>query len=176
MDSENPYLVSSECAGDVAELPDFSEPTEFMIVGDLLVCGPELDLPAVCVMTGATESLASVWEATQLPSFKVTVIPRQCHVRYYLSEGLSRRRSRYVWLLCATLLLALTMLAGAHLRLTTLNPIFMAVMMILVVASLILLHRSSVSLQVIRFEAPGRYWIRGFPPEYLQRIAPWARH
>ena len=167
MIDENPFAVAESCTGTQAEL-SVAGSQGFRVDGDLLVCGQSVKLPMICLYTGATENLIPVLQFPQYPSMKLVLRQRTCRLTYYVDRVGNRRRN-FIRMACVVAGLLGGVVAGIGMTRTT-GLLFLAgVVMIMLVS--ILFSRLRPPLRLVRFQAPGMYWIGGFPHPYLQRVA-----
>ncbi|MEQ9407092.1 MAG: hypothetical protein RIK87_05175 [Fuerstiella sp.] len=171
MNEDNPFAVSETCSGQVAVAVDGSDPHAFRVVGDLLVCGPSVILPPVCLETGETEDLVSVSQQTQFHSFRLVIRQRNCHVVYWLARHVQRRKRLRKASGILVQLLGIGLVVAGIAGLEAARGITLLAGIIVVAVATFVASRSAPTLYLQQYARPDTYWIRGFPKDYLARIA-----
>lgn len=171
MPSENPFEVSSLYGDNSIPQALYSSPYEFDLDGNRIICGAHLILPSICIYTGATEDLVAQQKQTEFPSMKLVVVQRSCSITMYVANAEKARRTKRSLIWGAVGLFGFaTAMAAILVR----DPQFAILFPIGIAAScvsLFLLNRWSLPLQLVRYKAPGHYWVKGFPTKFLALLA-----
>ncbi|MEY4186285.1 MAG: hypothetical protein ACOVRM_15390 [Planctomycetaceae bacterium] len=89
MSTDNPFEV---IGGHGAEVDVPQTPGWFTVVdGNRIACGRLVQLPPICIKTGATENLSPFSSVVQVPAFRFVLTNYQVHCHYYLSQSIARR-------------------------------------------------------------------------------------
>lgn len=170
-ESENPFAVSTLfCDNAVLHTP-YASPFDFDLENNLVVCGPRLILPAICVHTGATDDLMQVNKQTEFPSMKLVLTQRSCSVTMSVARSEKMRRTRMALIIgligVSGFAMAFSPVLFQERRLALLFPIGIFIACL----SLFFLNRWSMPLQLVRYKEPGIYWIRGFSKSFLEQLS-----
>ena len=171
MASENPFEVSKLYSDIAIPRKPYDSPYDFDLEDNLIVCGSSLNLPPICVYTGVMDDIVGFQKHTIFPSMKLVIVQRSCSVVMFVARSeLARRRRR-------ALIPGITGLAGFALAIGTLLlqevrlMILFPIGVFIACVSLFLFNRQSMPLQLVRYKAPGIYWVRGFPKSFLAQLA-----
>lgn len=171
MPSENPFEVSAFYGDNAVPQEPYSSPYDFDLEGNLIICGSHLILPSICVYTGATEDLVAQQKQTEFPSMKLVVVQRSCSITMYVANTEKARRAKWslIWGAVGVIgfTAAMTTLLARDRQYAILFPVGIAIACL----SLFLLSRWNLPLQLVRYKAPGHYWVKGFPTAFLLRLA-----
>jgi hypothetical protein len=140
----------------------------FYVDGNLLVCGQSVKLPMICLYTGATEDLIVVSQNSQYPSMKLVLYQRTCRLIYFVDRTENRRRN-FIRIVCIISGLLGGVVTGIGMAMTT--GFFFLTGAFIIAFAAIVFSRLRPPLQLVKFQAPDMFWIRGFPLYYLQRLA-----
>ncbi len=174
MNEHNPYAVSPEFSGAADASFDGTSPTQFQVSGDLLICGSKVILPPVCVVTGDSHDLVTVSQQTQFPSFKIVVIQRSCHVVYWLSRRIQKRRRLLATIFATLIGLGIAeVFVGSQLNSQRSGLIgFLGITgWAAILVGMICLAATTHTLKLVRYEAPNTYWVRGFNKGFLSKVS-----
>lgn len=171
-DSSNPFEVSSLFQGaNVQEQQKVPPSSWFFVSGNLLICGPAVVLPSLCAINLSEETLEPTRVWVNYPTMKFVITMRTCNVLYFLSRPARVRRS-----ICRTLCI-LSFIAGIAFLPTATIPASQMVSSLMAVTGLSLIPLSILvlsfqrpRLRLIRYEAPGIYYIKGFSKRFLDKL------
>ena len=171
MPSENPFEVSAFYGDNAHPQQPFESLYDFDVDGRLIVCGALLVLPRICVYTGVTEDLVAQQKRTEFPSMKLVVVQRSCSITMYVAHTVKARRAKWslIWGAVGAIgfTAAMTTLLVRDWQFIILFPVGIAAACV----SLFLISRWNLPLQLVRYKAPGHYWVKGFPAAFLSRLA-----
>lgn len=89
MSTDNPFEV---IGGHGPEIDPRRPPGWFAIVDEnRIACGRYLQLPPICIKTGATDNLSSHSKVVQVPAFRLVLRQYQVNCSFYLHESVARR-------------------------------------------------------------------------------------
>jgi hypothetical protein len=169
--SDNPFEVSRVLGDNSPSANPYASPYDFDLEGNLIVCGSHLILPPICVHTGETQDLVEIQRHTVFPSMRLVVNQRSCYVITYMTRSEQSRRERTAFIYrVITTIGSLLMVAALLLRQKQTAVLFPAGLVICGL-SLLLLHRHNLPLQLVRYNAPGIYRVRGFSKAFLAHLA-----
>ena len=169
--SENPFEVS-RVLGDTAIFQKaYASPYDFDLEGNLIVCGSHLILPPICVHTGATEDLVEVQRHTVFPSMRLVVVQRFCYVVMFMARSEQARRRKIASVLGVITAIGFALLMAAILLKRRQTAILFPIGLLIAGLSLLVLNRHNLPLKLVRYQAPGMYWVRGFPKAFLAQLA-----
>jgi hypothetical protein len=185
MVDDNPFAVSPEYAsyapgGDALGAPGSQQ---FYVDGNLIMCGPVVVLPEICVRTGETSDLVPMRKTltwvpgwiyvTILISLLITLIlylilRKQCHATYFVSRSV---RSRLRWRIFLGVLLFVggfvTMIAGGA---NNMPEIGLPVGIVMLITGLVLMVLGSAPITVQRQSNGRQFWLKGFKPEFFDQL------
>ncbi len=171
--SDNPFAVSSLFqGGHVLGRQDVPPPSWFRVLGKLLICGPVVVLPAICAITLSEENLEPTRVLVNYPSLKIVITMRSCDVIYFRSRAVKIRR----WItgtLCAFGFIggiALLFFAAMPMD-ARVSALIACIGLLLILISILVLSFQSPRLRLVRYEAPGMHYIKGFSKRFLARLA-----
>jgi hypothetical protein len=176
MPPQNPDNPFEAPASDTAPLPMLatSDPSDFVLQDEIVVCGPLLVLPKVCWKSGTTERLQRVRFRIDQASF--TFNARPIDVIGYISKPQRRRDLWRAIRLAALLLVGLLLLSFPSLlfqRPRNAPAEFIEVTIVTIGVSLIctsaVLHVKGRPV-VRRYRAPNLHYVRGLSPSLLTHL------
>lgn len=171
MTSENPFEVSTLFRDSAIPRKPYESRYDFDLEDNLIVCGSNLNLPPICVYTGVTDDIVPFQKQTMFPSMKLVIVQRSVSVLMFAARSELARRGR------RSLILGVTGFAGFALAIGTLLmqearlAILFPIGVFIACVSLFLFNRQSMPLQLVRYKAPGIYWVRGFSKAFLAQLA-----
>ena len=171
--SDNPFAVSSLFQGSLSkDLVLAPPPSWFRVEGDMLICGPQVVLPAICVHGPSNDELHHARANVVYPSLKIVLVARHCDVIYFQS-----RRLRLRWII-RSVICSLAFITGIGLLFVagnTMNPNVAGIMaivgLVMITSSIFVLALRHPRLRLARYEPPGIYYVKGFSKEFLTRLA-----
>ena len=172
-DSDNPFAVSSlfqkTLSADHLVAPP---PSWFRVEGNLLVCGPQVVLPAICIHWLLDEDLQPVRVRVGYSFMKLVAETRFCEITFFESRRIRKGRLLLRWmgsimLIVGTILffLPVSSVVGMPVGL----PKMVSMLCFLVSAFGFLFDRPPFS--ITRYEPHGMYYVKGFPKHFLEHIA-----
>ena len=166
---QNPYEV---LAVDSKLPPGFATNANWYAVEDaLLVCGTGVELPGICVFTGATEDLVQCTKVAQFASFRLVITQRACLIKYFVSRKEQKRRTRnLVLFVCAFFLFGVLMVAGIAAKSEAITVFGLVLTSIAGMVLMIVAVIQELNLRMAGYEAPGIFRIRGFPKPFLAKL------
>lgn len=171
-DSSNPFEVSPLFQGAKVQGQQKVPPSSwFFVSGNLLICGPTVVLPALCAINLSEKMLEPnrVW--VNYPSMKFVFTMRTCNVVYFLSKPARVRRSICRMLCILAFIAGIALLPTATISASQMASLLMAVTgLSLILLSILVLSLQSPRLRLIRYEAPGIYYIKGFCKRFLDKL------
>jgi hypothetical protein len=174
MADENPFAVSEFCRGDSSQAVVATDPYWFRIDGNMLVCGPVVRLPEICCLTGDDHNLVARTAVPEYPTLKIVLVARKCTVHYSLSKRSARKQQHIYAASIVGMLSGIVLIIFGHIFWQLISPrdssFHILLGFILIILSLILATRTRPRLQLMHYQSPGHFWIRGFAPECLARL------
>jgi hypothetical protein len=171
VNSENPFEVSRVLGGTTIYQKTYASPYDFDLEGNLIVCGSHLILPPICVHTGATEDLVEIQKHTVFPSMKLVVVQKFCYVIMFMARSEKVRREKIASALSVITTIGVALLVAALLFKGRWMAILFPTGLLIASLSLVLLNRHNLPLKLVRYRAPGVYWVRGFSKSFLAQLA-----
>lgn len=169
--SDNPLEVS-RVLGDTAIFQKaYASPYDFDLEGHLIVCGSHLILPPICVYTGATEDLVEIQRHTVFPSMRLVVVQKFCYVVMFIARSEQARRAKIASFLGVITVIGIALLIVALLLKERETAILFPIGLLIASLSLVLSNRNNLPLKLVRYRAPGIYWVRGFSKAFLAQLA-----
>lgn len=170
MSTSNPFEVIGEQGPAVDSL---HSPGWFAVVqGNRIACGRIVQLPPICIHTGAVDDLLPFSSVVQVPAFRLVLRNYQVNCHYYLHESVASRRTLILRIGAIMTIGGLLMLILCPFLLTN-QPAGIIVALGIPIA---LLGRL-----VARFADPGllidstgpaeSYVLRGFKPPFFKALA-----
>jgi hypothetical protein len=169
--SENPFEVSRVLSDTVNFQKAYASPYDFDLEVNLIVCGSHLILPPICVYTGATEDLVEIQRHTVFSSMRLVVVQRVCYVVTFMARSEQARRRKVVTVLGVITAIGSALLIAAFLLKGRQTAILFPIGLLIVGLSLLLLNHHNLPLKLMRYRAPGIYWVGGFSKAFLARLA-----
>ncbi len=171
MADENPFAVSEFCRGESSQAVVATDPYWFRIDGNMLVCGPVVRLPEICCLTGDDNNLVARTAVPEYPTLKIVLVARKCTVHYSLSKRSARKQQLIYAASIVGMLSGIVLIIFGQLISPRDSAIHILLGFILIILSLILATRTLPRLQLMHYQSPGNFWIRGFAPECLARLS-----
>lgn len=168
---ENPFEVSQVLGDNAIPQAPYASPYDFDLEGNLIVCGSHLILPPICVHTGVTEDLVEIQRHTVFPSMKLVINQRSCYVISYVTRSEQSRRERIATMFGVITTIGFMLMVAAWLLKQRQTAILFPIGLVIAGVSLLLLHRHNLTLTLVRYKAPGLYWVRGFSKAFLAQLA-----
>ncbi len=171
VNAENPFEVSRVLGDNLIFQKPYASPYDFDLEGSLVVCGSHLILPPICVYTGVTEDLVEIQRHTVFPSMKLVINQRSCNVITYVTRSERYRRAKFMLIFGTICVLGFAMIMAPILLRWRQLAILLPVGIVATALSVLLLNRWNMPLQLVRYKAPGIYWVRGFSKAFLAQLA-----
>lgn len=87
MSTDNPFEV---IGGHGPEFDALRPPGWFVVVdGNRIACGRLVQLPPICIKTGATDNLSAFSSIVQVPAYRLVLRQYQVNCHYYLHESVA---------------------------------------------------------------------------------------
>jgi len=87
MSTDNPFEV---IGGHGPEIDALRPPGWFVVVdGNRIACGRLVQLPPICIKTGATDNLSPFSSIVQVPAYRLVLRQYQVNCHYYLHESVA---------------------------------------------------------------------------------------
>lgn len=163
----NPYQASHQF--DPASAFSPFDITDFQISEPYIVCGPQVLLPEVCVLTGATSNLVSVRKSVTVRPFRFTWTQLQCEVTFSLARVVYDRHrlfERGALLLLGGLVTLVFAMFFSSLFLCAVAGVCMAAGAVLSVIGAF----TQVKLFVIHHDRHRVFWLEGFAPPFFEQV------
>jgi hypothetical protein len=172
-DSDNPFAVSSLFQKTLSEdLLVAPPPSWFRVEGNLLVCGPQVVLPAICIHWLLDEDLKPVRVRVGYSFMKLVVEARFCEITFFESRRIRKGRLLLRWMgsimfIAGTILFLLPVSAVVGM------PVGLAKMASIpcFLVSVFGLRFDRTPFTLSRYEPHGVYYVKGFPKHFLKHIA-----
>ena len=168
---ENPFEVSQVLGDNAIPQTPYATPYDFDLEGNMIACGSHLILPPICVHTGVTEDLVEIQRHTVFPSMKLVINQRSCYVITYVTRSERYRRAKIMLIFGMIGVIGFAMIMAPILLRWRQLAILCPVGLVVTGFSVLLLNRWNMPLQLVRYKAPGIYWVRGFSKAFLAQLA-----
>lgn len=171
MDSNNPFAVSSLFQKTLSEDHLVTPPPSwFRVEGNLLVCGPQVVLPAICIHWLLDEDLKPVRVRVGYSFMKLVVEARFCEITFFESRRIRKGRLLLRWmgsimLIVGTILFFPPSMVGMPVGLAKMASI------LCFLVGFFGLRFDRRPFTITRYEPHGMYYVKGFPKHFLKHIA-----
>lgn len=180
MHEENPYAApETTSVQPVGTIPV----SQFYVDGNLIMCGKQVVLPAVCVITGETEDLVLMKKTvTWVPKWiyltllagllvlliVYLILRKQCSVSFYMSRRLRNRKRWFTFygFLCLGAAL-FCLIVGAN---SDLPQVFVPLGIVAFITALVMFVMAQPPISAARQEKGTTFWLSGFKPAFFDQL------
>ena len=178
--SENPFAAGeawAESPHNADDLNDIAVGDRVEVDGKLLVVEPGTVLPQICVKTGATSDLKQIpvklkysppWAFAVGGVILASLMSKTCAVTYFVSNELVARNTRFKLIGGVGLFVGIaTVVFGG----ISDSMVVIGLAVVIIIASLICLAISNISLAITKQENGTRFWLSGCDASFLDKVA-----